>query len=178
MQQEAFGHHLNDLAGLGSRQRGLEHRLMQLRVERSPMAGEIGDAMLGHHVGQLAQGQFDPFDQRGRLGALFVGRHISARLQVVVDRQQVARQAGAAILLGLAPVALGTLARVLGLGQRAHERSRKSSRSARSLQLIRSAVSNLPLHLRQAGDPAPSCSSSMSSALAAVGKQRPTSCAV
>ena len=72
MQKEAFRHHLNDLPGLGSRQRCLEHRLMQLGIEHVVATGRAKSACtpwLGQHIGQLAQRQLNPFDQRQALAA-------------------------------------------------------------------------------------------------------------
>ena len=79
------------------------------------------DAVLGHHIGQFAQGQFDPFGVSGGLRLEVLGHRIESAAQVVVDRQQIAGEAGRAILLGLAPVTLTALAGVFGVGQRAHE---------------------------------------------------------
>ena len=42
-------------------------------------------------------------------------------MQVVVNRQQIAGQPGAAIAFGVAAFLVGTLARVFGIGKRTHE---------------------------------------------------------
>ena len=73
MEQEPFGHHLNDFARAGSRHRCLEHRLVLLRVEGLPdLGGDRGHAVLAEHRNQLAQGQFDPLDHATGGGALLL----------------------------------------------------------------------------------------------------------
>ncbi len=69
---------------------------------------------------QFAQGQFDPFDQPGIGIGPFAGS-VQCAVQRVVDGQQVAGKARAAIILGLAAVLVGTLAGVFGIRQRTHE---------------------------------------------------------
>ncbi len=122
MQHEAVGHHLNHVAGLGARHRRLEHRLMQLRIEGFARLGrDQFDPVLLEHVQQFALGQLDALDQR-RIGlALFRGDRGHRPLHRIEYRQQVPGQFRAAVVLGLAPVALAALAGVLGIGQRPHE---------------------------------------------------------
>ena len=77
--------------------------------------------MLCKDILQLARGQFDAFDQRGCGGPLFVASRIQRPAQRVIDRQQVAGQARAAILFGVAALFVSTLAGVFRVGQGAHE---------------------------------------------------------
>jgi hypothetical protein len=115
VQHEPFGHHLDDLASLRPRQGRLEHRLVHLGVKGvADGGGDGGHAMLGQYLGQLSQGQLQPFDQGGGLAAGLVGRDGQGARQVVVDREQVAGEAGAAVLFSLATVAVGTFAGVFG----------------------------------------------------------------
>ena len=46
---------------------------------------------------------------------------VERAVEIVVDRKQVAREAGRAVDLGVAAIALGALADVLGVGQRAQQ---------------------------------------------------------
>jgi hypothetical protein len=122
VQHEADGHDLNDLTRLGARQRGLEHGLVLLGIE--PVANGRVDwrhAMLGEHVGQFAQCEFDPIDQSGGLIAGVIIGRVERPLEIVVNRQKVARQFGAAVLFGLAAIPLGALAGVFGISKGAHE---------------------------------------------------------
>ena len=50
-----------------------------------------------------------------------VGDGVEGAVEVVVDRQQVAGEAGGAVELGVAAVALGALADVLDVGERAQQ---------------------------------------------------------
>ena len=65
MQDETLGRDLNDLTRVGARQRCLEHRLVQLRIETvADLRVNHGNPVLGEHVEQFAQGQFDALEQR------------------------------------------------------------------------------------------------------------------
>ena len=55
--------------------------------------------MLGHHIGQFAQGQFDAFDQGGGLVAQFVRNRVHRAAQVVINRQQVAGERGERLIV-------------------------------------------------------------------------------
>ncbi len=122
MEEEAFGHDLNDLASLGAGQGGFEHRLVELRIEWVARRGrDRFDAVFGHDSGQLAQGQLDPFGQGGGLDFQVLGDGIERTAEVVVNRQKIAGEAGGAVLFGLAAVTLATLAGVFGVGQGAPE---------------------------------------------------------
>jgi hypothetical protein len=68
---------------------------------------------------KLTQGQLDAFDHSAGRSALFLTRRIERAAKIVVDRQQIARELGAAILLCLAAVAFAALAAVFRIGQRA-----------------------------------------------------------
>ena len=77
--------------------------------------------MLGHHIAKLAQRKFYPFDQGRSLCARVICRRVQRALEGVINRQQIACEAGATVLLGLAAVTVGPFARVLGVGEGAHE---------------------------------------------------------
>ena len=77
--------------------------------------------MFCQDIRQLAQGQLNPFDQRGSAGAGFVAGGIKRALEVVKDRQKVAGKSGAAVLFSLAPIAFGAFAGVFSIRQRAPE---------------------------------------------------------
>jgi hypothetical protein len=68
-----------------------------------------------------ALGQFDALEQAGGGGARLVGRAVERAGEAVVDGQQVAGEAGGAVDLGVAAIALGALADVLGVGERAEQ---------------------------------------------------------
>ena len=97
MQQETIGHDLNDVVFFGLRQRSFKHRLMHLWVKLfANLWPDSLNSMFFEHVQQFAQRQFNAFKHGCVLGPLFVGRRIQRPVQVVIDRQQVARQTAAA----------------------------------------------------------------------------------
>ena len=90
-----------------------------LGSKRSPGCGlDLEDPVLLEGGEQVALGQLDALDQPGRGGAHRVGDGVERAVEVVVDRQQVAGEAGRAVELGVAAVALGALADVLDVGER------------------------------------------------------------
>lgn len=122
MQEEAHGHHLNDLASLGAGKRRFEHGLMQLGIKNLSHRGIDGrNTVFGEDVGKLSQGEINAFDQSGCLGASFVAGGVKSALEVVVDRQKITGEFAAAVLFGFAPVTFGPFARVFGIGKRPHE---------------------------------------------------------
>jgi hypothetical protein len=119
---EAFGHDLDDLAGLGAGHGRLEHRLMQLRVEGvARLRGRWARcrACLKTLVSSRMVSSTAP--RSGPCPPLRLSLMDSSAREAVVDRQHVAGELGAAVLLGLAAVAFARLRRVLGVGERAHE---------------------------------------------------------
>ena len=87
--------------------------------KRSPASRlDLDDLVLLEGVEQVALGELDALDQARRRGAHRVGDVVERAVEVVVDRQQVAGEAGGAVDLGVAAVALGALADVLDVGER------------------------------------------------------------
>ena len=87
--------------------------------KRSPGFGAILTILcFSKALSSVAPGQLDALDQPGRGGADGVGHRVERAVEVVVDRQQVAGEAGRAVELGVAAVALGALADVLDVGER------------------------------------------------------------
>ena len=90
-----------------------------LGSKRSPGCGvDLDDPVLLEGADQVALGELDALDQPRRGGAGRVGDVVERPVEIVVDRQEVAGEAGRAVDLGVAAVALGALADVLDVGQR------------------------------------------------------------
>mmetsp|Transcript_3516 Transcript_3516/g.6315 ORF Transcript_3516/g.6315 Transcript_3516/m.6315 type:complete len:209 (+) Transcript_3516:476-1102(+) len=74
------------------------------------------DTMLAEDADQLAHGQLDAFHQTACSLPRCIISMLEGTTHVVIDRQQIAGQLGAAILLGLTTIAIGTFAHVFRLG--------------------------------------------------------------
>ena len=95
---------------------------MQLGVK--PVSGfwlNLDDFMLFKYRKQLALGQLQPLSQRGEFLAQFIIDIFQRPAQIIMHRQQITRQFGAAISFGLAPVTLAAFAHVFGFGHGAHQ---------------------------------------------------------
>jgi len=90
MDQEPFGHHLNDVARLGVGQGRFEHGLMQLRVKFiANFRHNRVDSVLAEDRDQLAQRQLNAFKNTlGRLALRLVGT-VQSTLEIVIDGHQI-----------------------------------------------------------------------------------------
>ena len=119
-------HHLRDGAGGLRRIRQLVHRLMQVGVELVALLRlELLDAVLVEHLQEFALGQLDAVEQRLDAGvrglAQFAVERLERAFHVVGDRQHVARERRDAVLAHVRDLAVGALAQVLHLRQRAQQ---------------------------------------------------------
>ena len=118
-QQIARDQLLHDGAGGNGRILDLHHGLMELGVERLAQRLDPGDAVAFEHRLQLALGGLHAGDDgaQRRIERLEVGRQRRKRAaEVVGDRQDVARKAFDAELVGLFDVLLGAAADILRVG--------------------------------------------------------------
>ncbi len=129
--QDAFAdhitrlHHLHDGARRHRRIGHFVHRLMQVRIEFLAHRLDLADAVLLQRLLQVALGQFHALDQRGDGRLLAVAQFGPDRFkraaEIVGDAQDVARKSGDPVLARIGDLALGALAQVFHVGQRAQQ---------------------------------------------------------
>jgi hypothetical protein len=95
---------------------------VQLGIEAVARRGfDATDLVLLEGRQQVAPRQLDSLEQRGCGLARLGGDVVERPVEVVMHRQEVAREAGRAVKLGVAAIAVGSLADVLHVGERAQQ---------------------------------------------------------